>query len=195
MTRVDQVQPVDAPLPSDGNPRSAASYALRSGYADDLHDLWRLYNGIVAEGSFTGHLDPLPLSDRRRWLEGHLDPRFPLIVASDDLGIVGYATISPWREGRRALDGTVEASVFLAPRARGRGLGRKLLTEIVSKARALGHEKILAIVFDTNAASLGLLESLGFERWGHLPGTATLPTGRCGHFMLGFDLLAAGAGR
>ena len=179
MTRVDQVQPVDAPLPSDGNPRSAASYALRSGYADDLHDLWRLYNGIVAEGSFTGHLDP----------------RFPLIVASDDLGIVGYATISPWREGRRALDGTVEASVFLAPRARGRGLGRKLLTEIVSKARALGHEKILAIVFDTNAASLGLLESLGFERWGHLPGTATLPTGRCGHFMLGFDLLAAGAGR
>jgi phosphinothricin acetyltransferase len=168
---------------------------VRSGSPEDLHALWALYNAIVAEGLFTGHLDPLPLSDRCQWLEEHMDPRFPLLVAHDAEGLAGYGTLSPWRAGRRALDGTVEASVFLAPRARGRGLGRTLLTEIVYKARAIGHEKVLAVVFDTNAASLGLLESLGFERWGHLPGTARLPAGRCGHFMLGFDLLSGGAVR
>ena len=164
-------------------------FSLRPGCLDDLAPLWKLYNGIILEGGSTGHLDPLPIEDRRVWLDEHLDPRYPLLVVEDSTGIAGYGTISPWRAGRRALDPTVEVSIYLAGSARSRGLGKALLTEFVSLARDLGHGKMIAIVFDTNAASLGLCESAGFRRWGHIPGSAILPSGPCGSVLMGLDLL------
>ena len=163
--------------------------SLRLAVWPDLESLWKLYNDIIAEGGFTGHLDPLPIEDRRAWLEEHMDVRHPLLVAEDPTGIVGYGSISPWRAGRRALDPTVEVSVYLAPRARSRGLGRLLLTEFVSRAKALGHGKMIAIVFDVNTGSLRLCESVGFQRWGHIPGSAMLATGPCGSVVMGLDLL------
>jgi phosphinothricin acetyltransferase len=167
-----------------------AGCSLRPGCLDDLVPLWKLYNDVILEGGSTGHLDPLPIEDRREWLEEHMDPRYPMLVVEDSAGIAGYGTISPWRAGRRALDPTVEVSIYLAASARSMGIGRKLLTEFVSLARDLGHGKMIAIVFDTNAASLGLCESVGFERWGHIPDSAILPSGPCGSVVMGFDLLA-----
>lgn len=167
-------------------------FNLRAGSRGDLEALWNLYNGIIAEGGFTGHLDPLPVEDRREWLEEHLDPRHPLLVVEDASGIAGYGTISPWRAGRRALDPTVEVSVYLAPRARSLGIGGRLLTELVAKARARGHGKMIAIVFDINEASLKLCESRGFRRWGHIPGSALLASGPCGSVLMGLDLVATG---
>ena len=156
----------------------------------DLESLWNLYNGIIIEGGFTGHLDPLPIEDRREWLQEHMDPRYPLLVVRDSSGLVGYGSISPWRAGRRALDPTVEVSIYLAPSARSKGIGGTLLTELVSKARALGHGKMIAIVFDINESSLKLCESRGFRRWGHIPDSAILASGRCGSVVMGLDLLA-----
>jgi len=165
--------------------------ALRPGSMADLEDLRTLYNDIIAEGGFTGHLDPLPIEDRRAWLEEHMDHRYPILVVEDASGIAGYGTISPWRAGRRALDPTVEVSIYLAPRARSMGLGRLLLREFVSRSKALGHGKMIAIVFDVNAGSLWLCESCGFGRWGHIPGSAMLATGPCGSVVMGLDLLAS----
>jgi phosphinothricin acetyltransferase len=169
---------------------ASLEYSFRPGSSDDLVPLWKLYNEIIAEGGFTGHLDPLPIEDRREWLEEHRDPRHPLLVVGDSSGIVGYGTISPWRAGRRALDPTVEVSIYLAASARSRGIGKALLTELVSMAREIGHGKMIAIVFDINEASLGLCESVGFRRWGHIPDSAILASGRCASVVMGLDLLA-----
>lgn len=166
---------------------------IRLAIRSDLEPLRDLYNEIIAEGGFTGHLDPLTQEDRLEWFEEHQAKDFPLVVAQGAPGLEGYGSISPWRKGRRALDGTVEVSLYLGPISRGRGIGHALLSDLVGRAREAGHAKILAVVFDTNRPSLRLLEGFGFSRWGHLPDVVNLPTGRCGHVLLGLDLLASGA--
>lgn len=46
---------------------------------------------------------------------------------------------------------------------RGRGIGKALLEETVSRARALGYDDILLNVYRFNAAAIALYESVGFE--------------------------------
>jgi L-amino acid N-acyltransferase YncA len=59
-----------------------------------------------------------------------------------------------------------ENSVYVAERARGRGIGRALLVELCARADALGIWTIQAGIFPENEASLRLHEGCGFRRVG-----------------------------
>ena len=47
-------------------------------------------------------------------------------------------------------------------------------THAIAAAPALGIERLLAVVFSHNDASIALFEAFGFERWGLLPGVTRL---------------------
>jgi len=55
------------------------------------------------------------------------------------------------------------AQVVVDPHARGRGLGRALVTAAMARSAALGFERITLLVAETNRAACGLYDSLGFE--------------------------------
>ena len=61
---------------------------------------------------------------------------------------------------------TAEASLFLAPQARGRGLGTALMRALLDEAVRLGHHVIIARVWQSNAVSLALCRRCGFETVG-----------------------------
>jgi ribosomal protein S18 acetylase RimI-like enzyme len=61
-------------------------------------------------------------------------------------------------DGELLLDGLV-----VARDARGRGIGRQLLTLAESKARSLGHSQVRLDVVDTNPRARKLYEDVGFE--------------------------------
>src|SRR5262249_10830141 len=97
------------------------------------------------------------------WDAGHL--REPRLVAELDAEIVGGAALSPY-SSRAAYRGVAEDSVYVSERARGRGVGRALLSELVAQAESRGIWTIEAGVFPENAASLALHEACGFRRVG-----------------------------
>lgn len=70
------------------------------------------------------------------------------------------------REGYRI---TAKISVYVAPEARGKGLGGWLVNFMLERAPELGVKNIVALIFSSNAASLNLFEKFGFTRWGELP--------------------------
>jgi phosphinothricin acetyltransferase len=92
----------------------------------------------------------------RRMAAAHL-----WLVAVEDGAVVGYAYGGRHRE-RAAYRLTVEVSVYLAPAARGRGLGRALYTELFTALAERGFRTALAGVTLPNAASVGLHEAMGF---------------------------------
>lgn len=71
--------------------------------------------------------------------------------------------------GRPAYHITAEVSVYVAQDFQTRGIGRRLLEKAIDEAPSLGLMNLVGFVFGHNAANLHLLESLGFQRWGHLP--------------------------
>ena len=70
------------------------------------------------------------------------------------------------REGYRI---TAEISVYVAPGARGKGLGWRLVNFMLERAPEFGIKNVVALIFSSNAASLNLFAKFGFTRWGELP--------------------------
>ncbi len=83
-------------------------------------------------------------------------------VALLDQRTVGWATLSPVSR-RPCYAGVAENSVYVASSARGRGVGRALMEELVARADAGGIWTIQTSVFPENDASLKLHERVGFR--------------------------------
>ncbi len=84
--------------------------------------------------------------------------------------VAGYGYVSPWRP-KPAYRHTVEDTVYLAPGATGRGLGRRLLAELLARAGQAGARQMVAVIADAGAdseASIALHRALGFAHAGRL---------------------------
>jgi phosphinothricin acetyltransferase len=92
----------------------------------------------------------------------------PYLVAEDDGRVVGYAYLAPYHE-RSAYRFTAENSVYVAPDARGGGVGRALLARLLDEGAAAGVREVVAIIAVTDdPASLTLHRELGFRDAGRL---------------------------
>ena len=87
------------------------------------------------------------------------------LVARHSGGVIGWAALSPV-SSRRVYQGVAEASVYVASRGRGKGIGLALLQALIEAAEAAGIWTLEAKVFPENAASLVLCEKCGFRRVG-----------------------------
>ena len=97
------------------------------------------------------------------------------LVAEDDGEVVGFAALAPV-SSRCVYEGVAEESVYVAERARGRGIGRALLEALITGSERDGIWTLQAGIFPENRASLGLHHACGFrtvgirERIGRLDG-------------------------
>lgn len=156
-------------------------------YCDsDWDTFWPIFSEVVnAQESFV--YDPGWSSEQARqvWVD---DPPGRTVVATDDEGLLGSATMGPNRPGPGAHIAT--ASFMVGSAARGRGVGRALGEYVVTWAREQGYAGIqFNAVVETNEAAVRLWRSLGFEIVGTVPGAFAHPRhGRVGlHVMyLGF---------
>ena len=90
----------------------------------------------------------------------------PLLVAELDGAVAGYAYASLYRP-RAAYRFTCEDSIYLHPDAKGRGIGKALLTELLVQSRAFGFKQMLAVITADTANSIAIHEKFGFRRVGH----------------------------
>lgn len=141
---------------------------IRPAVAEDLPELLAIYNDEVLTGTATFDTVPLTLEERRPWLEAHNRDNHPLWVAVADGIVAGYISLSTFNP-KKAYDGTVELSVYVARRHRGQGIGRKLMSAMIDWARsdALTH-RLVSLITAENAASIALHAKLGFRHVGTL---------------------------
>ena len=133
----------------------------------DLAGLLTIYNDVVATSTaIYSHL-PATLDDRRQWWRARVAQAYPVLVARDASGVVGFASFGDFRAwpGYRF---TVEHSVHVRADGRGRGVGTALLTALFARAAALNKHVMIGGVDADNAASIRFHERLGFAKAGHL---------------------------
>jgi L-amino acid N-acyltransferase YncA len=92
-------------------------------------------------------------------------PQHRLVAVDDEDRVLGWAAVSAVSE-RCVYAGVVEHSVYVAPDARGRGLGVALLRGLIASTEAAGIWTIQSGVFPENAASLALHQRCGFRAVG-----------------------------
>ncbi len=142
---------------------------LRPSTAADLPAITEIYAEAVLNGTGTFELAPPPdEAEMARRRDDVLSKGLPWLVAEVDGRVLGYAYANHFRP-RRAYRFCVEDSIYLHPDARGRGLGRLLLAELLARCEAAGARQMLAVIGDAqNAGSIGVHAALGFEHTGVL---------------------------
>ena len=137
---------------------------VRLARSADSEAVAEIYNQGIAERTATFETDPREAADLARRIEQ--DPeRFPVLVAEQAGSVLGWASIGPYRD-RGCYAGVGEFSVYIHRDARGRGVGRQLLAQLLVEAGGRAYWKLLSRVFPSNAASLALCRSMGFREVG-----------------------------
>ncbi|MGZ4269247.1 MAG: arsinothricin resistance N-acetyltransferase ArsN1 family A [Solirubrobacteraceae bacterium] len=134
---------------------------LRAPTAADVAAIAAIYNeGIEGrEATFETRLrEPEEVA-------GWLHTERPFVVAEEGGEVVGWARAQPYAD-RCAYDGIAEFGVYVAVRARGRGIGRALLSRLAADAESAGLHKLTSRVFTTNTASRALHRACGFAEIG-----------------------------
>lgn len=139
---------------------------VRAATSADAEALAAIYAQAVLHGFGTFEEDPPSAVDMDARRQAIQERGLPYLVAEDDGRILGFAYAGPFR-ARAAYRYTLEDSVYVAPDAAGRGVGRAVLSAVIQACEALGVRQLMAVIGDSgNAASIGLHRSLGFEQTG-----------------------------
>ena len=131
--------------------------------AADWDDVRRIYAEGIATGNATMETSA---PEWEKWDAAHRkDCR---LVARESTGggeVVGWAALSPVSE-RCAYGGVAEVSVYVAGAARGQGVGRTLLAELVRVSEEAGIWTLQAGIFPENLTSIAIHHRCGFRTVG-----------------------------
>jgi phosphinothricin acetyltransferase len=139
---------------------------IRDSTPADVAACATVYGEAVRNGTGTFELDELEPEEMARRREAILAQGLPWLVAERAGRVLGYAYAGVFRP-RRAYRFCVEDSIYLAPEARGQGVGRLLLAELIARCEAAGIRQMLAVIGDSaNAGSIAAHRACGFEHTG-----------------------------
>jgi ribosomal protein S18 acetylase RimI-like enzyme len=91
----------------------------------------------------------------------------PVLVAAEDAGILGTVMLQTWPNGGELLRGPAEAEIralAVRPEARGRGVGRALVTAVIERASSLGVTHLLLLTQPEMKIAHRIYEEAGFAR-------------------------------
>ncbi|MBZ9679561.1 N-acetyltransferase family protein [Mesorhizobium sp. CO1-1-7] len=149
-----------------------SNIAIRPATPADLDAITEIYADAVANGTASYELEPPSRTEMGTRFAALAAGGFPYLVAEKAGAVLGYAYAGAFRP-RPAYRFIVEDSVYVAPDAKGQGVGLKLMQSLVAAVEAAGFRQIVAVIGDGRAdsASVRLHEKLGFRHSGRLEGS------------------------
>ena len=139
--------------------------SIRLATRADAEDINGIQNHYVVHSTATFLTDPLTLEQRLAWLDKRSQDH-PVVVAQADGSVVGWGALEVFR-GRPAYRHTAELSVYVHHEQHRRGIGRAILADLTTRARALGHHALVGGCCSESTAIIALLEASGFSRVAH----------------------------
>ncbi|MDP3879266.1 MAG: N-acetyltransferase family protein [Dehalococcoidales bacterium] len=137
---------------------------IRTANLADLKAITEIYNEAVLNTDASFDIKPKTVTEQEAWFAHH-GTRRPVLVAELDGGVVGWASLSEWSHHNAYAD-TVEVSLYVKLMFWRRGIGGKLLEEILLAGEKVGLHTVIARITAGNSVSIHLHESAGFEHIG-----------------------------
>jgi L-amino acid N-acyltransferase YncA len=138
---------------------------IRPANPSDLTGILEIVNHNILHSTALYDYDPKPFDYIETWFAEKQEDNWPIIVALENDTVVGYGTYGPFRfkQGYRF---TIEHSVYVAPGQEGKGIGKLLLAELISLAKAGGYHCMIGGIDAHNAGSIAFHKKFGFVETG-----------------------------
>ena len=137
--------------------------SVRAASEADIPSITRIYAHAVRHGTASFEFDPPDEAEMTRRMRALLDAGYPYLAAEIEGVVMGYAYAGPYRT-RPAYRYTVENSVYIAPDAHRRGIGRALIDRLIAESEARGYRLMIAVIGDSaQTPSIELHRAAGFR--------------------------------
>lgn len=140
----------------------STSIILRPFAPTDIPAMTAIYAHYVATSTVTFDTEAPSQADMMAKFTAIDAAGHPIIIAMEGDDILGFAYASTYRT-RPAYRYTCEDTLYLAPNATGKGVGSRLLKELIEQARAFGFKQMISVIEAGAAPSIALHKKFGFE--------------------------------
>jgi len=135
---------------------------VTTGFTAMTEEHWPQVCAVYAEGIATGHATFEAEPPTWSAFDAARLPEHRIVAVDDHGAVLGWVALTRV-SARPVYAGVVEHSVFVAREARGRGVGRRLLDELITSTEAAGIWTIQSGIFPENAASIAVHQAAGFR--------------------------------
>lgn len=141
---------------------------IRAATDEDLPVITDIFNEAIlnSDAIWTEHV--VDIANRKSWLQDRQKSGFPVLVAEVDGVTCGYASYGSFRQFPGYVHSS-ELSIYIDKDARGKGIGKALLSALIEEAQNNNVHVLIAGIEAENKASIALHEKFGFKVTGHMP--------------------------
>lgn len=138
---------------------------IRNAETKDVQAVLDIVNHEIKNSTVVYDYTERSFDEQLEWFKKKTDDRMPVIVAEKDNEILGFATFGIFRP-REAYKYSVEHSIYIHKDARGLGIGKLLMSNLIDLAQKNGFHTMIAGINATNQSSIDFHKKFGFEEIG-----------------------------
>jgi L-amino acid N-acyltransferase YncA len=140
-------------------------YETREATIADISFIKDIYNQGIEDRIATLETSLKSIEDMKHWFKDRPE-RYKVIVIMNEASVVkGYASVNVFNS-RCCYSGVGDLSIYIDRNARGKGLGKILLAELLVVAKKQDFHKLVLSTFDFNVPGKKLYNALGFREVG-----------------------------
>ena len=125
-----------------------------------------ILNEAIANSTALYDYEPRTLTAIQKWFKHKQKHKYPIIgIENNNNALMGFATYGAFRSWA-AYKYSVEHSVYVDLPFRGKGIGKRLLTELIQLAKQQNYHTLIGGIDAENKISIRLHQSLGFNYCG-----------------------------
>ncbi|KAF2513916.1 GNAT family N-acetyltransferase [Flavobacterium foetidum] len=141
------------------------SIILRQASENDLQKILEIVNYSILHTTANYSYEIQTIEVQKKWFDDKKAKNLPVVVAEMDGEVVGFGSYGQFRE-KIGYQYTVEHSVYVVDNIIGKGIGSKLLTELIRLAKEQGYHVMIGAIDADNEGSIAFHEKFGFVATG-----------------------------
>ena len=138
---------------------------IRVAALDDIPDILDIVNYSILHTTSNYNYEVQSMAEQTQWFMDKQLKGFPVLVAHYDGRAIGFSTYGTFRE-KIGYQFTVEHSVYVAQEYIGKGIGKMLLTALITRAKEEGYHTMIGGIDASNAGSIAFHKKFGFTESG-----------------------------
>lgn len=138
---------------------------IRKVRLDDAPAIANIYNPFITQTTVSFETEEVSTEQMAQRI-ADISAHYPYYVYEEDGKLLGYCYLHAWKE-RAAYAPTLELTIYLAPEAQSRGIGRPMVEQLIADARQMQVHALIACITQENEHSVRFHQSLGFKQVSH----------------------------